>query len=506
MRAGKESGKEKGQALLLVVVAMSLFLIAALGLVMDGAQIYGHRQMAQDAADAAAQAGIMSIFTGTNVTGGSPFGTGTNPGPHTCTTTDPITPCVYARNNQFGGTAADTIVISYPKTAPGVNLATSPDPANTANIIQVNITRTLNTGIMKMLGSATSTVTAVAVAAVVDVVNPVPILVLHPNLSGAFMINGTPTITICGGPTRSIQVNSISTTSIITKGGSNTVDLSRAGPLDSGTCNTGTGADFGDFGGPVNYPSTLLTGVGQYVQPASPIDDPLLSVAAPAVPGTAGTQTTITVAAVTRYGCPAGQQCTLYTPGLYASGIDVKNDWALFTPGIYYISGGGFNLESNSAATMATGTGAPPAGFTNGPGMLVYNTGSAAGDVFNFTSNAGSKGPVTLIGSDDTSAYKGILFFQDRGSVKHVDNKGHLLQGGGTISLTGTIYVTNTVATMKGDATHYQTLQLQGNPGSTTTIIGEIITDNLQLGGTAGIKMNLNPNSNLHIRQVALVR
>ena len=111
-----------------------------------------------------------------------------------------------------------------------MNLATSPDPANTANLIQVNITRTLNTGIMKMLGSSTSNVTAVAVAAVVDVVNPVPILVLHPTLSGAFKINGTPTITICGGPQRSIQVNSRSTTSISISGGSNTVDLSRAGP------------------------------------------------------------------------------------------------------------------------------------------------------------------------------------------------------------------------------------------------------------------------------------
>src|SRR5258708_31228679 len=109
MRAGKESGNENGQALLLVVVAMSLFLIAALGLVMDGAQIYAHRQMAQDAADAAAQAGIMSIFTGTNVTGGNPFGTGTSPGAHTCTPTDPITPCVYAPNNQFSATAAATI-------------------------------------------------------------------------------------------------------------------------------------------------------------------------------------------------------------------------------------------------------------------------------------------------------------------------------------------------------------------------------------------------------------
>src|SRR5678816_120840 len=138
--------------------------------------------------------------------------------------------------------------------------------------------------------------------------------------------------------------------------------------------------------------------------------------------------------------------------------------------------------------------------------MMVVNSGSGNADVFNFTSNAGSKGGVNLIGSDDTSIYKGILFFQDRGSAKRQDNKGHLLQGGGTISLTGTIYITNTVVTMKGDATHYQTLQLQGNPGSTTTLIGEIIADNLQLGGTAGIRMNLNPNSTLHIRQVALVR
>ena len=161
-------------------------------------------------------------------------------------------------------------------------------------------------------------------------------------------------------------------------------------------------------------------------------------------------------------------------------------------------------MESNSAAIMDT-TAATPTGFSN-HGMLVYNTGSADADVLNFTSNAGNAGGITLIGSDDASSYKGILFFQDRGSVDHVGNKGHSLQGGGCISLTGTIYVTNTKATMKADATHYQTLRLNGNPCSATSIIGEIITDNLQLGGTSGIKMNLNPNSSLHIRQVALVR
>jgi len=38
------------------VVAMSILLIGALGLAIDGGQMYAHRQMAQAAADAAAQA------------------------------------------------------------------------------------------------------------------------------------------------------------------------------------------------------------------------------------------------------------------------------------------------------------------------------------------------------------------------------------------------------------------------------------------------------------------
>jgi len=46
---------ERGQALILVLVAMSLFLIAAMGLAVDGSQLYAHRQMLQAAVDSAAQ-------------------------------------------------------------------------------------------------------------------------------------------------------------------------------------------------------------------------------------------------------------------------------------------------------------------------------------------------------------------------------------------------------------------------------------------------------------------
>jgi hypothetical protein len=35
---------------------------------------------------------------------------------------------------------------------------------------------------------------------------------------------------------------------------------------------------------------------------------------------------------------------------------------------------------------------------------------------------------------------------------------------------------------------------LQGNAGSGTYVLGSIVTDNLTLGGTSGITMDLNPN------------
>src|ERR1700739_1304708 len=96
---------EKGQALLLVVVALGVFLLGAIGLALDGAQLYAHRQMAQAAADAAAQAGLFSIFAGT-VTCPIAGCVYTN---HTCaaadlstaTPTQYLSACTYAQANGF---------------------------------------------------------------------------------------------------------------------------------------------------------------------------------------------------------------------------------------------------------------------------------------------------------------------------------------------------------------------------------------------------------------------
>src|SRR3984893_15443382 len=219
--------EEDGQAIVLVALAMSLFLFAAIGLAVDGSNLYAHRQMAQGAADAAAQAGIMSIFDGTNGAGTHQF-VATPGTSFTCTTADAKTPCIDARNNGFGGSAADTVTVSFPSppgtAAPGVVLSGSAP----SNLIKVSVSRNVNTTLMRFLGSTVTTMRATAMAAIVDVVAPVPILVTHPTLTQSLSLQGTPNITICGGPARSIQVNSSSSTAFH-MGGNSSIDLSKAG-------------------------------------------------------------------------------------------------------------------------------------------------------------------------------------------------------------------------------------------------------------------------------------
>ena len=70
------------------------------------------------------------------------------------------------------------------------------------------------------------------------------------------------------------------------------------------------------------------------------------------------------------------------------------------------------------------------------------------------------------------------------------------------MSLTGTIYITNTNMT----STNYQKLQVQGNAGSSTFVKGEIITSTLLMGGGGTIVMQLDPNSVVSVDQVALVK
>jgi len=175
--------------------------------------------------------------------------------------------------------------------------------------------------------------------------------------------------------------------------------------------------------------------------------------------------------------------CFVYSPGIYPAGIDGKLRTILFNPGIYYVQDKGVTCAANCAMLMAPVPVADPkTGWTGN--IMIYNTGTGA-------FNIGADGGANLVGSPAGSSYKGILLFQDRNSQANTGKNAHSLGGGGALILKGTIYLTNTLAIMN-DATHYQELDLQGTPGSSTLIQGEVIVGALHMAGNAGIKMNLN--------------
>ena len=496
---------EKGSVLLLVVVALTV-VMGIVGLAMDAGQMYVTKQTAQAAADGAALAAIMDLFNA----GETPATTANTFGPATITAADcaaggahsGVTPCAYARQNGFGVSAPEvTVAFGANCTTPaGVTLSAT-DPVN---LICVTVSRVVNTTFMRVLGTTTSTVTATAEAAIVSGSAQIPIVITHPTRQ-TFTASGT--TVICGGPIIGVQVNS----SIASAASGVSINLSKAGPADPGDCTTGTGANFRVWGGPATKPAGINVGSASYVQPASPITDPLAAVPVPVKPAAAAAPVTGSPAAGSN-GCPAGASCTLYSPGAYAGGIDIKGTTAVFKPGIYYITASGFTGDSNGCMVMATGftdsgAGSTSTGWTGN--MLVYNTGTGT---FNWGANFGKadkcSGTSFLVGSPTNSVYEGILFFQDRASAAAT----HSLGGGGAVALNGTMYFTNTLATMLATPAHYQTLSLGGNssitigPVGTCPCYGGIVVDGLSVGNNQTLQINLSPQTLSGIRQVGLVQ
>lgn len=347
---------ESGQALLLVIVGLSLFLLGTLGLAIDGAQLYAQRQMAQTAADAAAQAGIMSIFGGTNATAPSPFATASPATSFTCTTTDGRTPCVYARLNGFGGTSNDTVTVTFPTTVAGAGLsASAPVPA-----IAVSVQRRVQSGLIRMIGGAAfTTVRARATAGLAGGASTDCMFSLDPSSSGAFSVSNGSTVTSgCG---------------IAVKSGS-----SSAGTIVGGSTVTAPSVD-GNFqysnGGSSNPVASQAPWTGS---------DPYGSVPAPAVGA----------CDYTNYS-PGWGNFTL-SPGVYCGGITINNGaTAFFNPGVYIINGGNLSLNASTVS---------------GNNVMFYLTGTSS----TYGSVNIANGENVSFSAPATGTYTGVLFFQDR--------------------------------------------------------------------------------------------
>jgi hypothetical protein len=366
---------------------MSILLIGALGLAIDGGQMYAHRQMAQAAADAAAQAGIMSIFDGTNATSGHPFGTGTPPiASSVCTTTDARTPCVYARNNGFGGTSADTVTLSFPATVSGVTLSSGNVPA-----FAVTVQRTLKTGLIRFIGAgATSTITAKATAGLVGAVSPSCVYALDPSAQNAFQATNGATVALNGC---AIAVDSSNSDAVTVSGGS-TVTASAISIVGGAVIS----------GGGSTTPAPV-TG-------AASVADPFASLPSP------------TVGACNYNNYSPGYGTWALTPGVYCGGINISNGaTATFAAGTYIINGGSLTLVGGTTDT--------------GSGVMFYLTGTNA----TYGSVNISNGANVTFSGPTSGSYMGVVFYQDRTITSAVNST---FAGGVAMKVTGTLYFPTT--------------------------------------------------------------
>lgn len=159
-------------------------------------------------------------------------------------------------------------------------------------------------------------------------------------------------------------------------GGSSTVDLSGAGT-------SGTGGDFGTFGGPATAPGGLTLGTGTYVYPASPDSDPYARISVPTAPSIANATTFVPLGTD---GCPDPSGCVEFAPGNYAltgsnsckssGNLNGTSDvGCLIVPTPYR-----FNLPSWSQGTYTAGTLIQPNhGQNHGDYVFQVQTGGASG-------------------------------------------------------------------------------------------------------------------------------
>ena len=363
--------RERGQAAVFLVLALGIFLIGGVGFVVDGANLWFHRQSAQTAADAACTAGAMDMLSvaagvdSASLTNTSWIGTATQC--PTNTSGSAIPPCAYAGFNGYPSSSLQAVNLSFPTTFPGLSGSGScvqPTPACAADQVvtawplymQVDVNDGVPTTFMRLVGAGpTASVPARSVCGVSNVMSPVPILVLNPNGASADAVN---TLTADNGFNLTVLTgilgNSNSTglpTLIQVNSTSSNVNLS-TGTIDLSGANNGNGGSFAvamresQPGDPTIEYGNSARG---WVDAAGIVSDPFATVPAPAMQSPAPPPTHPA-------NCLgfAGVSCDDYAPGYYPSipcassptgtaaicvqrGVNGSSGLAVFEPGIYYL-------------------------------------------------------------------------------------------------------------------------------------------------------------------------
>ena len=201
--------KERGQVVILVLLMMSIFMLGFVGLATDYTNLWFHRQAVQGAADATCQAGGMDLllYAEGQATPKMNF-VPTAGATINCASTPTAAPCIIAKRNGYNGAAAaNSVVMTFPATVSG---APAKPPGVAVPYVQVDITEQVPMYFSRLLtGKSTAAVRASATCGLTAPAGPVPIVVLHPTAPQAIQMKGSQdSITVVGGPQRSLQVNS----------------------------------------------------------------------------------------------------------------------------------------------------------------------------------------------------------------------------------------------------------------------------------------------------------
>jgi len=386
--------------------------------------------------------------------------------------------------------------------------------------------------------------------------------------TSALNVQGTPDVVIWGGPQQSIQVNSSDPTAVtiagsatvdLRLGGPNNTgsDLGTyGGPANAPGKNFLPGST-----GQWRLSSPLSDPFAQIPAPTNPGGtQPVVNTVPPNT-----TAPIVCPAPASSAGC-AEYLPGLYTNGICVGKSCPKNPGsscvgptntciAIFEPGIYYIQGD-FKADPNSCLRPGGGPGDGSGGvmfyFSGGGSVTVdSNSGSKCSTPFvtagypgttslvngikckassaipanltgvtSLTGNvllAPCTGPGGLHGPygdpyehlsevDPLGEQRGFLFFQDRSHTNMTQSWG----GGGSFLLAGTMYFHSCNAAGTGvgcgpAGTNYtDSFTLQGNSGSSTYVLGDIVADNLSLGGSSGITMDLNTTVAFNILKASI--
>jgi len=552
--AANLSNGEAGQAAVLLVLILSVFLLASVAFAIDFGNLWFHRQGVQNAADAACEAGAMDMLYATQ--GTSLPNMGFTPGVAAdCSSSSSATMCTYAKYNGFapssGGfsSAGETVGVSWSFPASASVSGVSAAGGVSHPFLNVLIEENVKTWFMALLGKNYQAVAASCTCGLLPGAAQAPLIVLNPTKSGALSISGGTHITIAGGPQNSIQINS-SSKSAFNCSGSGLLDTSSGGPDGTGgnvtitggpgaapTCGGGSSWSGGSSGvwtgntAAVPDPYSAVPAIPMQTGPVAaatpvpgytPTIDPTygnitgtwVATGVDSCPNTNPTQHYLTYNS--KYGNVYGN-CLEFNPGYYPTGINTSqlagygSDVVIFQPGIYYLNG---NLTVGSSTTIRN---AWPAAEPSTKGVIFYfisgglefsgGSGQPSGYInsvpsyyLNCSGTATPHGmPASLTGNVLTSQCSAGGTYVGSPSADSFSSsgvRGLLFFLAHSNSFAGTVVGAGATLSFSGafyfhNSSYLDTLTWDGAGASTTYAAGNIVTDQLSLSGSGTIQMNL---------------